>query len=219
MYYLVILGSILFLFSKASIVTGKVADDEAVPKAVAKAFAMLLINPNGRFLVIMPNINGRISNPWIDNPKITVAKYQPRLSNVLAGFSISITDPATRNKTPTGAKLITQPVTFIMTETRLLKNFKMASPSSPTAAMATPKTKLKTTRPEIQRRKIFTDTYYFSGLDPTPTVYILLMIINNEFLLHIVVIECVTSRHPLIQKGNTVKLGDKELFCRPKIVH
>jgi hypothetical protein len=43
-----------------------------------------------------------------------------------------------------------------MTETRLLKNFKMASPSSPTAAIATPKTKLKTTRPEIQERKIFT---------------------------------------------------------------
>ena len=167
-YYLVILGSILFLFSKASIVTGKVADDEAVPKAVAKAFAILLINLNGRFLVIMPNINGRISNPWIDNPKITVAKYQPRLSKVLVGFSISITDPATRNKTPTGAKLITQPVTFIMTETRLLKNFKMASPSSPTAAMATPKTKLKTTRPEIQKRKIF--MYYLPGLDPTPTV-------------------------------------------------
>ena len=168
MYYLVILGSILFLFSKASIVTGKVADDEAVPKAVAKAFAILLINLNGRFLVIIPNTNGRISNPWIDNPKITVAKYQPRLSKVFAGFSISITDPATRNKTPTGARLITQPVTFIMTETRLLKNFKIASPSSPTAAMATPKTKLKTTRPEIQKRKIF--IYYLPGLDPTPTV-------------------------------------------------
>ena len=212
-----ILGSILFLFSKASIVTGKVADDEAVPKAVAKAFAILLMNLNGRLLVITPNINGRISNPWIDNPKITVAKYQPRLSKVFAGFSISITDPATRNKTPTGARLITQPVTFIITETRLLKNFKMASPSSPTAAMATPKTKLKTTRPEIQKRKTF--MYYLSGLDPMPTVYILLMIINNEFLLHIVVIECVTSRHPLIQKGNTVKLGDKELFCHRKIVH
>ena len=53
-YYLVILGSILLLFSKASIVTGKVAEDEAVPKAVAKAFAILLINLNGRLLVITP---------------------------------------------------------------------------------------------------------------------------------------------------------------------
>jgi hypothetical protein len=37
----------------------------------------------------------------------------------------------------------------------------MASPSSPTAAMATPKTKLKTTRPEIQKRKIF--MYYYDN--------------------------------------------------------
>ena len=41
----------LFLFSKAFKVTGKVAEDEAVPKAVAKAFAILLMYLKGRLLV------------------------------------------------------------------------------------------------------------------------------------------------------------------------
>ena len=39
------------MFSKAFKVTGKVAEDEAVPKAVAKAFAILLMYLNGRLLV------------------------------------------------------------------------------------------------------------------------------------------------------------------------
>ena len=52
--YLVILESMLFLFSKASKVTGRVAEDEAVPNAVAKAFAMLPMNLNGKLLVIRP---------------------------------------------------------------------------------------------------------------------------------------------------------------------
>ena len=91
----------------------------------------------------------------MDNPRITVAKYQPRLAKVFPGSFISITDPATRNRTPTGARFITHPVTFIITDTRLLKNFKIASPSSPTAAIATPKTKLKTTRPKIENKSLF----------------------------------------------------------------
>jgi hypothetical protein len=43
----VILGSILFFSSKQVIVTGKVAEDEAVPKAVVKAFMMFPMNLNG----------------------------------------------------------------------------------------------------------------------------------------------------------------------------
>jgi len=40
----------LFL-SRVSILTGKVAEDDAVPKAVAITFAMLPINLNGRLRV------------------------------------------------------------------------------------------------------------------------------------------------------------------------
>ena len=47
-----ILGSILFLFSKQSMVTGNVAEDEAVPKAVVRAFIMFPMNLNGRRLNI-----------------------------------------------------------------------------------------------------------------------------------------------------------------------
>ena len=79
----------------------------------------------------------------MERPISTVAKYQARLSKVLAGFFISITDPATKNRTPMGAKLITQDVTFIMIETKLEKKFNTGSPSSPTDAIATPNTKLK----------------------------------------------------------------------------
>ena len=45
--YLVTLGSMWFLNSKASMVNGSVAEDEAVPKAVARTFAMLATKRNG----------------------------------------------------------------------------------------------------------------------------------------------------------------------------
>ena len=46
-----ILGSTPFLTSRLSIVTGKVAEDEAVPKAVVKAFIMFMMNLNGKVRV------------------------------------------------------------------------------------------------------------------------------------------------------------------------
>ena len=44
---LVTLGSMWFLCSKASMVRGSVAEDEAVPKAVASTLAMLAMNRKG----------------------------------------------------------------------------------------------------------------------------------------------------------------------------
>ena len=52
---LVTLGSTLFLCSIASIVIGKVAEDDAVPKAVNKAFPRFKMYRNGSVLVISPN--------------------------------------------------------------------------------------------------------------------------------------------------------------------
>lgn len=51
-----ILASTLFLVSKLSIVTGKVAEDEAVPKAVVKALPMFRMNRNGSVRVTNPEM-------------------------------------------------------------------------------------------------------------------------------------------------------------------
>ena len=53
-FYLVILGSILFFSSKASIVTGSVAELDAVPNAVNRAFPMFDRYLNGSDLVMRP---------------------------------------------------------------------------------------------------------------------------------------------------------------------
>ena len=52
--YLVTRGSMLFFCSKASIVTGNVAELDAVPNAVNKALPMLDIKRKGSRLVINP---------------------------------------------------------------------------------------------------------------------------------------------------------------------
>ena len=105
-------------------------------------------------------MTGKTIMEWMAKPIKTVAKYQARLAKIWAGFFISMTDPATRNKTPIGAKLMIQDVNFIMIETKASKNFKTGLLSSPTEAMATPKTKLNITRPE----KIFVKLIYFSNI-------------------------------------------------------
>ena len=51
------LGSMLFLFSRASIVRGNVAEDEAVPKAVARTLAMLAMNRKGNVRVKITKIS------------------------------------------------------------------------------------------------------------------------------------------------------------------
>ena len=50
----VTLGSTLFFCSIAAMVTGKVADEDAVPKAVNKALPMFMMYRNGIVLVISP---------------------------------------------------------------------------------------------------------------------------------------------------------------------
>jgi hypothetical protein len=51
--YLAILGSTPFFSSSKLMVTGKVAEDEAVPKAVVQALVMFAINLNGNLRVQM----------------------------------------------------------------------------------------------------------------------------------------------------------------------
>ena len=51
----VTLGSTLFFCSIAAMVTGKVADEDAVPKAVNKALPMFMMYRKGIVLVISPN--------------------------------------------------------------------------------------------------------------------------------------------------------------------
>ena len=51
---LVTLGSILFLFSIASMVKGNVAEDDAVPNAVKSAFPIFVMYRNGNVRVMSP---------------------------------------------------------------------------------------------------------------------------------------------------------------------
>ena len=61
--YLAILGSTPFFSSNNLMVTGSVADEEAVPKAVVKAFVMLAMNLNGMVRVQMVNRIGKTTKP------------------------------------------------------------------------------------------------------------------------------------------------------------
>ena len=72
--YLAILGSTPFFSSSRLMVTGSVADEEAVPKAVVKALNMLATNLNGSFLEQMEKRMGRMMNPWMKSPRRTVMK-------------------------------------------------------------------------------------------------------------------------------------------------
>ncbi len=61
--YLAILESTPFFSSRRLMVTGRVALDEAVPKAVVKALVMLAMNRNGSWRVQMLKIRGSTMNP------------------------------------------------------------------------------------------------------------------------------------------------------------
>ena len=129
------------------IVTGNVAEEDDVPKAVANALLIFLIKWNGSDLVIALYKIGKSKSPWILNPRTTVAKNQPNLPKFSATSFIPITSPATRKQTPTGAKWMIQLVIFIIISTKLVKKFSTGFPSSPLIAIAIPKAKLKAMRP------------------------------------------------------------------------
>jgi hypothetical protein len=57
-------------------VTGKVAEDDAVPKAVVKALVMLAMNLNGIVRVQTAKMMGSTTKPWIPKPTRTVVKYK-----------------------------------------------------------------------------------------------------------------------------------------------
>lgn len=128
------LGSTPFLSSKQPIVIGKVAELimintnvlsktetshwiftpdndirfhylEAVPKAVARACVMFMINLNGNCLVTTPYMKGRTTNPWMKRPSKTVIKYIPNFSRICPMSLASRSWAAIRKHTPTGESL------------------------------------------------------------------------------------------------------------------
>lgn len=99
------LWSILLLTSRHLIVTGKEAELEAVPKAVANAWNILLMNLNGKVLVNTKYNNGRKINPWIKSPASTVAKYHTKFSNTTAMSSWATNWPATKKQIANGETL------------------------------------------------------------------------------------------------------------------
>ena len=133
-----ILGSTPFFSSRQFMVTGSVAELEAVPQAVVMAPNMFFMNLKGSFRVKMVKMSGSTRKPWMARPSRTVRKYQASFRNSAARSLFSSSWPATRKQTPRGARWMIQVVIFIITILTLSKNFRRGAPSSPQAAMAIP---------------------------------------------------------------------------------
>ena len=106
----VILGSIPIFCSKLAIVTGIVAELEAVAKAVNNACEMPLKNRkkssgarSDQFFVPIMKIIGKVKKAWIARPPRTVPMYFPSRPNVSTTSSIRSTSAAMRKIIPIGA--------------------------------------------------------------------------------------------------------------------
>ena len=133
-----IFGSTPFFSSRQFMVTGSVAELEAVPQAVVRAPNMFLMNLNGRLLVKIVKMSGSTMKPWMASPSRTTMKYQASFLNSAARSLFSSSWPAIRKQTPTGARWMIHVVIFIITTLKLSKNCSRGLPASPHTTMATP---------------------------------------------------------------------------------
>ena len=136
-------------FNFYTFLTGIVADDEDVPKAVKMASDIFDKNRIGFFLTKTKYNNGNINIICKINPIITVTKYHPMLPKKTRKSSTCRICGMIRKITANGVIVMINLVNIKMASFSDPKKFRTGSPFSFILLKITPKTDEKTTSPNI----------------------------------------------------------------------